>query len=212
MRKQTLKDGTFIYTHDKGEYISDVIEQTGWYYEPKTIDYIKNLNLKDCNILDIGANIGNHSHAMQKFSDNCQIGSFEPYQKNFDILKKNARFSYNNFVTNKNDEKTYSIDPVWGGANLGYITSSKDGEKVNNTFIDYYELDNISLIKIDIEGHELEALKGAFNTIKKSKPCIIAEHHTNEEHLQVMDYLKQFGYYLATIIEEDNLNYVYKPI
>lgn len=212
MRKQTLKDGTFIYTHDKGEYISDVIEQTGWYYEPKTIDYIKNLNLKDCNILDIGANIGNHSHAMQKFSTNCQIGSFEPYQKNFDILKKNARFSYNNFVTNKNDEKKYSIAPVWGENNLGYIMPNKDGEKVNNTFIDYYELDNIGLIKIDIEGHELEALKGAFNTIEKSKPCIIAEHHTNEEHLQVMDYLKQFGYYLATIIEEDNLNYVYKPI
>lgn len=212
MRKQTLKDGTFIYTHDKGEYISDVIEQTGWYYEPKTIDYIKNLNLKDCNILDIGANIGNHSHAMQKFSTNCQIGSFEPYQKNFDILKKNVRFSYNNFVTNKNDEKKYSIAPVWGENNLGYIMPNIDGEKVNNTFIDYYKLDNIGLIKIDIEGHELEALKGAFNTIEKSKPCIIAEHHTNEEHRQVMDYLKQFGYYLATIIEEDNLNYVYKPI
>lgn len=212
MRKQTLKDGTFIYTHDKGEYISDVIEQTGWYYEPKTIDYIKNLNLKDCNILDIGANIGNHSHAMQKFTNNCQIWSFEPYQKNFDILKKNARFPYNNFVTNKNDEKKYSIAPVWGYANLGYITSTKDGEKVQSTFIDYYGFDNIGLIKIDIEGHELEALKGAFNTIEKSKPCIIAEHHTNEEHLQVMDYLKQFDYYLATIIEEDNLNYVYKPI
>jgi FkbM family methyltransferase len=212
MRKQILKDGTFIYTHDKGEYISDVIEQTGWYYEPKTIDYIKNMNLKDCNILDIGANIGNHSHAIQKFTTNCSIGSFEPYQKNLDILKRNARFSYHNFVTNKNDEKNYSISPVWGDANLGYITSSKTGESVQKTFIDYHGFDNIGLIKIDIEGHELEALKGAFNTIEKSKPTIIAEHHTKEEHLQVMDYLKQFGYYLATIIEEDNLNYVYKPI
>lgn len=212
MRKQNLKDGTFIYTHDKGEYISDIIEQTGWYYEPKTIDYIKNLNLKDCNILDIGANIGNHSHAMRKFTTNCQIGSFEPYQKNMDILKRNATFSYPNFVTNKNDENNYSIAPVWGENNLGYIKQTENGEKVQSTFIDYYGFDNIGLIKIDIEGHELEALKGAFNTIEKSKPCIIAEHHTNEEHLQVMDYLKQFGYYLATIIEDDNLNYVYKPI
>jgi FkbM family methyltransferase len=146
---------------------------------------------------------------MLKFTDNCQIGSFEPYQKNFDILSKNARFSYRNFVTNKNDEKKYSISPVWGDANLGYITPSKDGEKVNNIFIDFYEFDNIGLIKIDIEGHELEALKGAFNTIKKSTPCIIAEHHTNEEHIQVLDYLKQFGYKLETIIKEDNLNYVY---
>lgn len=212
MRKQTLKDGTFIYTHDKGEYISDVIEQTGWYYEPKTIDYIKNLNLKDCSIFDIGANIGNHSHAINKLTINCGIMSFEPYQKNYDILQKNTKFCYNNFVTNKNDENNYSIAPVWGENNLGYIKQTEIGEKVQSTFIDYYGFKKVGLIKIDIEGHELEALKGAFNTIEKSKPCIIAEHHTNEEHLQVMDYLKQFGYYLATIIEEDNLNYVYKPI
>lgn len=212
MRKQILKDGTFIYTHDKGEYISDVIEQTGWYYEPKTIDYIKNMNLKDCNILDIGANIGNHSHAIEKFTTNCQIRSFEPYQKNFDILKRNTALSYPHFVTNKNDEKIYSIYPVWGENNLGYIKQNEIGESVESTFIDFYVFYNVGLIKIDIEGHELEALKGAFNTIQKSKPCIIAEHHTESEHLQVMDYLKQFGYYLATIIEEDNLNYVYKPI
>lgn len=212
MRKQILKDGTFIYTHDKGEYISDVIEQTGWYYEPKTIEYIKNMNLKDCNILDIGANIGNHSHAMEKFSTNCKVISFEPYNKNFEVLIENATYLQNFFVTNKNDENNYSIAPVWGENNLGYIKQTEIGESVESTFIDYYQLDNIGLIKIDIEGHELEALKGAFNTIEKSNPCIIAEHHTKEEHLQVMDYLKQFGYYLATIIEEDNLNYVYKPI
>lgn len=221
MRKQILKDGTFIYTHDKGEYISDVIEQTGWYYEPKTIEYIRNMNLKDCNILDIGANVGNHTIAISKVANNCDVISFEPFESNYKLLKHNQTLHSNNniqtyqyFVTSKeNSEDTFYINPVWGDCNLGYIKESNScGQEVTNHYIDLFKYSNLKLIKIDIEGHELEALKGAFNTIKKSNPCIIAEHHTKEEHLQVMDYLKQFGYYLATIIEEDNLNYVYKPI
>jgi FkbM family methyltransferase len=209
---QTLKDGTQLYTHNKGEYISDVISQTGWYYEPKTIEYIKNLGLKNCTILDIGANIGNHSHAIEHYSIDCTIYSFEPLEANYNVLKNNAKGTVNRFVTD-NLEKENFITSFWGNDNLGYTGLSENGQSCKNITIDsMFFHRKVGLIKIDIEGHELQALKGAFETIGKHLPCIIAEHHTNEEHLEVMRYLKQFGYYLATIIEEDNLNYVYKPI
>jgi protein O-GlcNAc transferase len=217
MRKQKLKDNTFIYTHDKGEYISDYIEQTKWYYEPKTIDYIKSLNLSNCSILDVGANIGNHTHAINKFTKDCYLISIEPFEQNLEILKLNHNNGHilNCFVDNDinaYNEIELKISPIWGKNNLGYIKQTNKGQTVKVNCIDSIVLENLSLIKLDIEGNELNALKGALHTIGVFKPIIIAEHHTESEHLEVLNYLSDFGYSLETIIEEDNKNYVYKVI
>jgi FkbM family methyltransferase len=209
MRILTLKNGEQIYAHDKGEYVSDIIEQTGWYYEPQTIEYIKNLGLKNCIILDIGANIGNHSHAIKYFSNDCTIYSFEPLEANYNVLKNNAKGTVNRFVTDNLGNENF-ITSFWGNDNLGYTGLSENGQSCQNIIIDnMFFPRKVGLIKIDVEGHELQALNGAFETIGENLPVIIAEHHTNEEHLQVLDYLKQFGYNLEKIIKEDNLNYVY---
>lgn len=217
MRKQKLKDNTFIYTHDKGEYISDYIEQTKWYYEPKTIDYIKSLNLENCTILDVGANIGNHTHAINKFTKNCYVISIEPFEKNLEILKLNhnnghiLNFFADNDI-NSYHEMKLKISPIWGKNNLGYIKQTKEGQTVNVNCIDSIVLENLALMKLDIEGNELNALQGASITLSMYQPIIIAEHHTESEHIEVLSYLKKFGYSLETIIEEDNKNYVYKVI
>jgi len=218
---QTLNDGTRLWTHDKGEYISDVISQTGWYYEPKTIEYIKGLKLSNCAILDVGANIGNHTVAINKYTEDCTIYSFEPYNENFDVLKKNTKdytniscvnvFLDSSFNLNCTDIK---ISPIWGDKNLGYIKQSNVGQTINKiSSIDAFVFDysGIKLIKIDTEGNELNILKGASMMfgLFKILPIIIAEHHTEKEHLDVLEYLSQFGYKLETIIKEDNLNYVY---
>ena len=52
---------TNIYTHDYGETIGDNMVQTKNFFEISFLDYIcKNYN-NQTEILDIGANIGNHS-------------------------------------------------------------------------------------------------------------------------------------------------------
>jgi FkbM family methyltransferase len=215
MRLQTLKNGEQIYTHNKGEYISDIIEQTGWYYEPKTIEYIKSLNLSNCCIIDIGANIGNHSHAINYFTNNCYLISIEPFNENYEILKLNniEGTCLNWFIDSPVNQHCIDIkiSPIWGENNLGYIKRTSEGQLINKIgCIDSILTDSaIKLIKIDVEGNELHALAGAKFTLKEFHPCIIAEHHTIAEHYKVLEYLKQFGYKLERIIEEDNLNYVY---
>ena len=42
--------------------------------------------------------------------------------------------------------------------------------------IDSFELDNVDLIHLDIEGFEDTALRGAIDTIERCKPVIISEH------------------------------------
>ena len=215
MRLQTLKNGEQIYTHDKGEYISDIIEQTGWYYEPKTIEYIKSLNLTNCTILDVGANIGNHTHAINYFTNNCHLISIEPFNENYEILKlNNIKGNCLNWFVDSHVNQScvdIKISPIWGENNLGYIKKTNEGQLINKIgCIDFILTDSaIKLIKIDVEGNELNVLEGAKFTLKEFHPCIIAEHHTIKEHYQVLKYLNHFGYKLERIIEEDNLNYVY---
>jgi hypothetical protein len=52
-------------------------------------------------------------------------------------------------------------------------------------------------LKIDVEGHELEILKGGEATLRNFKPIILIEieqrHHTYDI-IQIFDYIKSFGY------------------
>lgn len=70
--------------------------------------------------------------------------------------------------------------------------------------LDHYFLQNISLIKLDVEGMEIPVLNGAKETIKKSRPVVLAEHIlTGTEPL--IAYFKEVGKYIALDIGMDLL-------
>jgi len=63
--------------------------------------------------------------------------------------------------------------------------------------LDEYDLRNVCFIKIDVEGHELEVLKGGVRTIDRERPTLLVE--IEQRHLAcpmqvVFDYLGEFGY------------------
>ncbi len=85
---------------------------------------------------------------------------------------------------------------IASGSSVSMI--SVDGEKV----VPVQALDShdayksVSLIKMDIEGCELEALKGAENLIRHNHPRLaICIYHRNEDIVEIYSYLKQFGYH-----------------
>ena len=53
---------------------------------------------------------------------------------------------------------------------------------------------SVGLIKIDVEGLELDVLKGAEKIIKLNFPHMIVEAHTDEKLNEIKNYLKQFNY------------------
>lgn len=59
--------------------------------------------------------------------------------------------------------------------------------------IDHFDLAHVSFIKLDIEGMELEALKGAEKTIQKHKPVLFVEAMKVEEG-ELRDFLTTYGY------------------
>jgi hypothetical protein len=75
--------------------------------------------------------------------------------------------------------------------------------------LDFLTCDNIRLIKIDVEGHELEVLQGGFETIKRNNyPPIIFEAWTwkpwyQEKRQEVFKYLTDLGYKIQELGENN---------
>lgn len=71
--------------------------------------------------------------------------------------------------------------------------------------LDSFKLNNVSIIKIDVEGHELNVLKGAEKTIKSSKPVLVLEvWGRRTDRLQKMkEYLKTLNYTIENISADD---------
>jgi FkbM family methyltransferase len=154
--------------------------------------------------LDIGANIGNHSVA---FSKNFKkVYAFEPNYPAFKLLQVNAMLAKNittfSFgLSDKLQTKTAFFNPGNVG---GSSVSGKRGE-FSTTFhlksldetLSKTDIKNVSFIKIDVEGHELEVLKGARLTISKSSPIIAIEvlpDDLKNGSADSIEYLEKLGY------------------
>ena len=103
---------------------------------------------------------------------------------------------------------------TYGSYGIDYVNGT--GRPVNTIAIDDIEFNlPISFMKIDIEGGELFALKGAIKTINKHRMPIIFEYGSHfEEELNLcfqeyVDFIKSINYRFEKII--DNINYLIVP-
>ena len=105
-------------------------------------------------------------------------------------LKKDSIKAFNIALGNK--EKTAMISYSGEMAN-----NSNKGKKIKATFrtLDSYKL-KADLLKIDVEGFEMEVLEGAIKTIKKYHPKIIIETHSRALEKQTKEFLSRLNYKL----------------
>lgn len=140
--------------------------------------------------LDVGANNGLYSVLAGITTPDTRIVAFEPYPPVLEILKSNMRA---NNLSDRVDVRSIALSDSKGSAPLylpdqahGLLETSCSLEPGFKPFhqsiqIEKDTLDNIalpefiSLIKADIEGHELAFLRGAKNTIRRDRPFIFAE-------------------------------------
>lgn len=153
--------------------------------------------------LDIGGNIGNHALF---FADHFeQVHAFEPNKEVHDVLTLNARLKPNIVahpfgLSSREAELEAAIDPlnIGGGSIAGQEGSMSARFKVKR--LDDVALPDgkpVSFIKIDIEGHELDALKGAEATISTHKPVIVLEARSCDVEngtTPALSFLRGLGY------------------
>jgi len=181
MSVATLYTGQSIVIYN-GDYISETIRQYRC-WEPN-ITNIFNFILKDVTvntaILDIGCNIGYYSLISIYNPHVIKIYSIDGNNKNIDMLKTSCQLNNieNIYPINmciSNEECHYKpgnrdiIDANGNIGGLNFIKSDNINDVISTTidlFISKNSIDNIIIMKIDIEGGELNALKGAINTLK----------------------------------------------
>lgn len=153
------------------------------------------------NIVDAGAFDGDTIEIFKKYFYNLKsVYAFEPTSKN--ILKIIENFK------NESKIKIYPIEKgLWdkgetlnffetdsiGGNNKVVETTNNYAIKVKVIDLDSYLNRNtkIDLIKMDIEGAELKALKGAKRTILNNKPVLqICIYHNVDHYYEIIEYIE----------------------
>jgi FkbM family methyltransferase len=138
-------------------------------------------------VFDCGAHQGCTTIVLANWvGEEGKVISFEPVPKNCEIIKKNIQL--NNLTNVILEEKAVGAGigkVIINGASNSRIISSTKGVEVSLTNLDEYRHFKPSLLKIDVEGFEVEVLKGAKN-ILSSIPKLAIEIHANA--------LTRFGY------------------
>ena len=172
-------------------------------------------------ILDIGANIGNHSMYWALQNNAEMIYSFEPQEHIFNILQKNIEINniknikaFNMALGKHSTKGAYTAGNYNNGGmgNFGgqEIIENAQGTVVIKSLDDVISGENISkidFIKCDVEGFEFNVLLGAEKTLIKYKPLIFVEVFANNKD-KVFEYLNNLGY--AVIKTFDASNYLFK--
>mgnify|MGYP001184277305 CR=1 FL=1 len=167
------------------------------------------------NVLDIGANIGNHSLFFSNYFK--KVISFEPHPKIFKILSlnteniKNIKI-YNFGASNKNTSLSMLENKLnMGGSKLS-LNNTTTSLNVKLKKLDDFckDLKNITLLKIDTEGHEKEVLEGAKKIIVKHRPLIIFEQQAadfKQGSSSTIDRLKILNYNSFGVLQEGPFYY-----
>lgn len=138
-------------------------------------------------ILDCGAAMGDTAIVFANQYPDSKIYSFECLDEMSTLLKKNLELNnINNVIVVKtflnSKSGTITIDNIEQNA-----VSIDDYVKENN-------INDVSLIKFDIEGAEMNALKGAINTIKKQKPLLyIPIYHLESDIYEIPKFINDLG-------------------
>lgn len=210
----------FVYSNQqitmKGYHADDsifdriVTEET--FYEEKLLEKARSLGLEGVYV-DIGANIGNHSIFFNRFCNSTKVYSFEIDESIFAILKENMELncSEDSYILGEIgilDRKGFVdlSDTNHLNAGMTKIVNVEGSQREVDTLDHIMQgVDNIALIKIDVEGFELPIIQGAKHILENQSPVIFAELATKIEFRLFRDAVSKFGY------TTDRVNYAATP-
>lgn len=208
------KNITMYLPHYEEDYIQKGIVEYADFYEEVELEYLRNTFLKEGDvILDIGANIGNHTVFFSKVCNAEKVYAFEPAAETYETLCRNISLNnigdkvvaYNVALGSASGKaKIKHFDPL----NIGttQVEEADDGN-INMKRLDDYEFERIDFIKIDVEEYEYDLLQGAKNTLNKHSPVILVEIFA-DYFSKVDKLLRDYGY--ANDYTVSTNNYIYR--
>jgi len=157
---------------------------------------------KNSTILDCGAYIGDTAFIFKQILKPKTIVAIEPDKENYGKLLQNIKLNKMKGIVPVNvaiSDKKRKCSLNLAGTSAAQLTSPQktEGEIELDTIdnlVSRLNVKNIKLIKMDIEGHELSAVKGAVKTIQNHKPVlIISLYHKGRDFFEIPPLLKKLN-------------------
>jgi FkbM family methyltransferase len=218
----------------ENDHIYNRILKTDSFYETDLLEYISNVVGDDAKknvVIDIGANIGNHSVYLGKFVAGRLI-SVEANPNVLPILRSNLERNIDNYTIYEcalgaAEGKGIVSMPEGSSNNIGMamvefiddgaLTDEAVPVRTLDQVIDEYKANNpgefkISAIKIDVEGSEVSVLSGASETLSEYHPDLFIEAADKAFRKDIENIILPYGYkrisrWAATPV----YHYVYQP-
>lgn len=194
------RHGTMLFP--RGDmFIGRSLELYGEWSEGE-VTLFSNLVVAGDNVVEAGANIGTHTLALSRLvGPSGKVWALEPQQLVFQMLCANLALS-----------EIENVQPVLAAAgaapgmtviphvsysaaaNFGGVATGEGADPVRVLTIDEMALPHCKLIKVDVEGHEPDVLRGAAATIRRLRPCLFVEDDRADGHGVLMALLRELGY------------------
>ena len=184
-------------------YVGKSLKLYGEYCQGEADIFEQVVHSGDC-VVEVGANIGSHTvHLAQIVGKDGVVWAFEPQRLVFQILAGNMAInSLSNVyceqkcvsdVKGKVNVPTLNVAEVnnWGGLSL---ENQQEGEPVDVITLDSLELPRCDFLKIDVEGMELQVLRGGETMIDAFRPIIYAEADREDKNRELFSWLHKKGY------------------
>ncbi len=201
----------------KQKYLKHYIYSSWQNYNPNKIEFemllLPYFLNHDSVFFDIGSNIGAFTLIANKTISQNQIYAFEPIpelNKRLSILFPDAHI-IPIALSDKESLSSFKIPKInhshlltRGTLNTNFVEENEQDKKLItiqtqalDKFVEENKIGKIDVMKIDVEGHEHQVIKGALQTLAKKQPVLIIEieqrHHTMDI-LVIINDVVQLGY------------------
>lgn len=202
----TISSGTQQYQmflpNWETDYIQGLLAKDGVPYEHAMLQAMQKQLAVDDIVLDVGANIGNHTLFLANVVG-CRVIAFEPnpalcqaIRRSVMLNKLDDRVVLHEVGVGKGAAKGYFTKPI--PENLGGQSLTIDDTETST--IKVISLDSLNLadkvraIKIDVEGMEEAVLKGAQALIARDLPYLFVEAQTEADFEALHNIVVELGY------------------
>jgi FkbM family methyltransferase len=227
--------GGRIYTSSFSEYLSVY----GLMPDQRELNMIQTLLPRAAEVFDLGANVGVWTVLMNKTNPAVRIHSFEPSPKTHNLLEKNIKLNEcPNIILNRvavsDADGEISFEVPENASIFGRVAPRTAGHDEEGRFSNArsfsvpavrlaqycqaHSIREIDFLKIDVEGHELAALKGLEPLLsqRKVKAMYIETMKANHDRMgtsfsELLKFITDCGYRFYILSEDGNAGEAVPP-
>jgi FkbM family methyltransferase len=177
------------------------------FYEISMLDWIRR-HYHGGTFIDVGSCIGNHTIYFALFCD-ARVLSIEPVTDcvahqicNIELNGIMDRVILEQCAVSDRPSRGRMEDtaPDWHHTVMMHQLVEDPAGDVEvrplDSIVEQYQLADVTLVKIDVEGYELQALRGAQNLINAQRPVLFIEAAEVDYLWEIDGFLKPWGYYI----------------